>query len=263
MLVLECDEDLDHGSPCGPTQVFSGKETWPEESKSIGQHEIANDEQAGSAIAARESARGEAHELPCALSSPNYDDPDWPLVEAAKQGDRLAFSELSARHRATVYQKVFRLVRNHEDAEDVVQETLLKAFRHLTRFRGTAKFSTWLLRIGINSALELLRSKRRTRESSFERRQDDESWEVMEFPDPAPDAEQLYAKSQTGSLVSVALGRLPRTYQAIIRRYHQEEHSLAEVARMLGISVSAAKARLFRARVTLRSVLKEGNLTNI
>lgn len=210
-------------------------------------------------MAVGKSIRGREDPLVCVHIPRKGDDPDGPLVEAAKQGDRLAFTELSTRYTALVYQKVFRLVRNREDAEDLVQETLLKAFMHMGSFRGAAKFSTWLFRIGINSALELLRRKRTSQESSFERCQDGSLWEVLEFPDPAPNAEHLYAKCEAGCLISLALGRLPRTYQAIVRAYHEEEDSLSEVARKLGISVAAAKARLFRARVTLRSVLKKEN----
>jgi len=210
-------------------------------------------------MSAGESVRGSGDPLVCAHIPRNGDDPDGPLVEAAKQGDRQAFSELSARYTASVYHKVFRLVRNREDAEDLVQETLLKAFTHLGQFRGAAKFSTWLFRIAINSALEVLRRKRRSQESSFERCQDGNSWEVLEFPDPVPNAERMYAKCEASRLISLALRRLPRTYQAIVRAYHEEEQPLSDVARRLGISVAAAKARLFRARVTLRSVLTKEN----
>lgn len=97
----------------------------------------------------------------------NGDDPDTSLVEAAKRGDRLAFSDLSARHSASVYEKMFSLIRNREDAEELVQDTLPKAFEHLGRFRGTDRFSTWLLGIGTNSALELRCRRRRSQESSF------------------------------------------------------------------------------------------------
>jgi hypothetical protein len=91
-------------------------------------------------MSAGESVRGWGDPLVCAHIPRNGDDPDGPLVEAAKQGDRQALSELSARYAASVYHKVFRLVRNREDAEDLVQETLLKAFTHLGQFRGAAKF---------------------------------------------------------------------------------------------------------------------------
>lgn len=199
------------------------------------------------------------HATPFAYSqSPTNGDPDIRLVKAAKLGDRRAFAELSTRYTTAIYQRMLRLVRNREDAEDLVQETLLKAFNHLGQFRGTAKFSTWLFRISTNSALALLRKKRRGQERPYEGRDDsDESWKVFDFPDPAPNAEQVYAKYQTNCLISLALQRLPKSYQILVRGYHEEERSLADVARMAGISIGAAKSRLFRARVTLRSVLSD------
>lgn len=205
---------------------------------------------------------GETDSLACTQTPDGGNDPEKQLVEAAKLGDCRAFSELSSRYTAVIYRKMFRVVRNREDAEDLVQETLLRAFNHLDQFRGGARFSTWLFRIGINSALDLLRRKRRNPETSFDRRQEDgESWEAIEFPDPAANAEQVYAKRQASCLISLALQRLPQTYQTLVRGYHEEERPLADLARILGISTDAAKARLFRARVTLRAALKKGRLS--
>jgi len=208
-------------------------------------------------VTAIEHVHGPAIPFVCSQSLMDGD-PDMGLIKAAKLGDRRAFSELSARYTAAIYRKMLRLVRNREDAEDLVQETLLKAFNHLDQFRGTAKFSTWLFRISTNSALALLRKKRRGQERPYEGRDEgDESWKVSDFPDPAPNAEQVYAKYQATSLVSLALQRLPQSYQMLVRGYHEEERSLADVARTMGISIGAAKSRLFRARVTLRSVLSD------
>lgn len=186
------------------------------------------------------------------------DDPDGPLVRAAKLGDWKAFSELSERYSAVVYRKIIRLVRNREDAEDLVQETLLKAYKHLDQFQGTSKFSTWFFRIGINSALQLLRKRRKNFERFVDRRQDGaESWEMLDFPDPSPNAEQMYTTLQASSFVSHALQRLPKIHREVVHEFHYQERSIADVACTLGISVAAAKSRLFRARATLRSVLNK------
>ena len=191
----------------------------------------------------------------------NGDDPDDALVRAAKLGDRKAFSELSERHTTAVYKRVLRLVRNREDAEDLVQDTLLKAYNHLDQFRGTSKFSTWFYRIGINSALQLLRKRRKSFERSVDRRQDDvESWETLDFPDPAPNAEQMYTMLQARYFVLCALRGLPKIYRKVVHEFHDEERSIAEVAFTLGISVAAARSRLFRARARLRSALKKSIL---
>lgn len=214
-------------------------------------------------VAAVGRISGATDSFDCGQGQGNQD-PDSQLIEAVKGGDLNAFSELTARHSSAIYRRMFRMVRNREDAEDLVQETLLSAYNHLDRFRGTARFSTWLFRIGVNSALQLLRKRRRIPETSLERRsEDDNSWETMECPDIAPNAEQLFAKYQASCLLSQAFKRLPPSYQEVVWGHHEEERSVADVAHTLGISVSAAKARLFRARITLRAVLKEGNLTNV
>jgi RNA polymerase sigma-70 factor, ECF subfamily len=165
------------------------------------------------------------------------------LLEAAKQGDRLAFSELSARYRGLVYQRIFRLVQSPEDAEDMLQEALLQAFIHLGRFRGEARFSTWLTRIGINCALQLLRKKRRCQETCFNRSQQNGESREVDCPDPVQ--------------------RLPRNCQRLVCEHHEEGRTIADVARSLGISVGSAKARLYRARLTLLSLLKKGEVVQM
>ena len=87
-------------------------------------------------------------------------DSDEKLVQSARSGNNAAFVELWRRHSSTVFRAAYRIVKNREDAEDLAQETFLKAFDHLQSFNGTSKFSTWLVRIGINSALgELCRRR--------------------------------------------------------------------------------------------------------
>jgi RNA polymerase sigma-70 factor, ECF subfamily len=262
MLAYEVGEDIEHSASRSKIDSSADPSVWREEFGDIGRFDTPEEGRADTEIAAGGEPVAETANPFVCVRTLNDNDPDSRLVEAAKLGDRGAFSELSARYRALLYQKMFRLVRNRQDAEDLVQDTLLKAFNHLDRFRGAAKFSTWLFRIGINSALELLRRKRRSQETSFERRQEDgERWEAIECPDPAPTVEQMYVTYEANCLVSLALRRLPRTYQILVRGYHEEEQSLSELACRLGISIAAAKARLFRARLTLRSLLKNGQLS--
>jgi RNA polymerase sigma-70 factor, ECF subfamily len=187
---------------------------------------------------------------------------DEQLVEAARFGDQRAFAELTDRYSSMVKQRIFKIVRNREDAEDVLQDALLKAYYHLDQFRGSSKFSTWLNRIAINTALMLLRKRRRMSETSFDRTDEDgHSWERWDFPDPAPDAEQLYAGLQTNYLVLHALRELPAHLQSIVGRYHDEECSIQQVAAALGITVTAVKSRLYRARRRLRSAMRKRNVT--
>ena len=183
------------------------------------------------------------------------------LLHAARAGDGQAFAELSGRYCGLVRQKIYRILRHREDTEDVLQDTLLKAFNHLDQFQGSSRFSTWLTKIAINSAFMLLRKRRIRVETSYDRVGDENSgWEVWDFPDPAPDPEHLYAKQQRHELLRGAVRRLPESFRHIVNHYHGQERSLRETAEALGISVPAAKSRLLRARITLRSSLKKTNL---
>ncbi len=183
---------------------------------------------------------------------------DLQLLEAARSSDEQAFVELTGRHIQMVHRKIFRILRNREDAEDILQEALFKAYGHLGEFRGTCAFSTWLTRIAINSALMLLRKRRSHSEVSFDQtRGDDQQWAEWEFPDPSPNAEQAYASRQTAGLLACAVKRLPSGYRSLVEQYHGKERSLREAADTLGITVAAAKSRLQRARLTIRSILEE------
>ena len=196
-------------------------------------------------------------ERPLNASMADYKDaPDKMLLAAARSGDGRAFVELSGRYKDSVHKRVFRILRNREDTEDVVQEALVKAYTHLGEFRGSCAFSTWLTRIAINSALMVLRKRRSHSEVSLDRGGDeDRTWEVWEFPDPNPNAEQVYARRQTIDLLSRAVKRLPSHYKGILEQYHGRDQSMQEAADTLGITVAAAKSRLFRARLTIRSTL--------
>jgi RNA polymerase sigma-70 factor (ECF subfamily) len=182
---------------------------------------------------------------------------DEQLLAAARSGDDQAFVNLTSRYRASVQSRVFRILRNHEDAEDALQEALFKAYTHLDRFRGDCKFSTWLTRIAINSALMQMRHRRSHCEVSFhQRRDDDHTSEDLDFPDPSPNAEQMYAKRQTLGQLSNAVQRLPSPHRFIISEYHERERPMQEAADTLGITISAAKSRLLRARLALRAMLE-------
>jgi RNA polymerase sigma-70 factor, ECF subfamily len=184
------------------------------------------------------------------------------LTLAAQSGNGLAFVELSQRHSKRVQLHVYRILGNWEDAEDVVQDSLLKALKHLDQFRGMCSFSTWLTRIAINSALMELRKGRARPEISYDRTDDSfgmlESWE---FPDLAPSPERLCARRETEVLLRGAILRLPWRYQAVAQLYHAKECPTNEIAQDMGISVAAVKSRLYRARRKLRASLPKLGLS--
>ena len=197
-------------------------------------------------------------ERPCELSEESDDQ----LIQAARAGSGQAFAALIGRYCNMVRQKIYRILRHREDTEDVLQDTLLKAFHRLDQFRGSSNFSTWLTKIAINSSFMLLRKRRTRVETSYDRPNDrDSGWEVWDFPDPALDPENLYARRQKDDLLRGAVQRLPESFRTIVRHYHGQECTLQETAEAHGISLSAAKSRLMRARIRLRSSLEKTNLS--
>ena len=171
------------------------------------------------------------------------------LVAAAQCGSREAFAELCQPWAKVVLQKVQRITRNREDAEDALQDSFLRALVRIKDFDARSKFSTWLTRIAINSALMILRKRQHLVESSLSNEESNAVWEVS---DQLPNPEILYAQRERESILLAAIESMrPRNRQVLERQL--EEESLAETAQILDISVCAVKARLFHARAALRN----------
>jgi len=172
------------------------------------------------------------------------------LVAAAKSGENEALDALCQAHAPRLFRAVQRITRNREDAEDAVQDSFLNALRHLKSFDGRSTFSTWLTRIGINSALMILRKKRNSREISvYGSTEDEPTWEV---PDSAPNPERRYAERERDRFLRSALQLLSPGIRRALELHTVQDNSVGETALQLGISVSAAKARVFRAKAVLR-----------
>jgi RNA polymerase sigma-70 factor (ECF subfamily) len=183
---------------------------------------------------------------------------DDDLITAAQRGDHQAFEELCGRHSSITKTKIFSIVRNHEDAEDALQDTLLRAFTHLSSFRRSCRFSTWLTAIGVNSALMVLRKRRLRRETSATASsQDTDTVEIQEFVDRSPGPEAIYLRQQTILLVRREVEKLLPSLRSAVDHYYGSECSLKEAAKAQQISLAAAKSRLGRVRAKLRSSLEE------
>jgi len=175
------------------------------------------------------------------------------LLEAARSGEASAFEKLCAPTKARMYQTLHRITKNHEDAEDALQESFLSAYLNLHRFDGRSSFSTWLTRIGINAALMTLRKKRTHRELPIDGPSDNgERNAYFEAPDHAPNPEERFARQEREVLVREAVQSLRPTIRKALELGQMQERSMRETAQMLGISVAAAKARLFHARAALK-----------
>lgn len=177
---------------------------------------------------------------------------DDALVLAAQAGDKCAFGELWLRHSRMVHRVLLRVTENPEDAEDVEQETFLKAFVHLNRFEARAKFSTWLTRIAINSGLMFLRRQRSRPTLSIDSQFEDEPWNKRALQDRSQDIESSYLRTERAAVVERALRKLKPALASIIRHQLLNECSMAETAERHGLSVPATKSRLLRAKKALR-----------
>ncbi len=174
------------------------------------------------------------------------------LVERAREGDRIAFSQLVERHQNEVFTLALRLVGDRELAADVAQEALVRAWRALPKFRGDAKFSTWLHRITVNAAWSAQRRWRRHRIEPLD--------SVSEFlPAEGAGPEQAGIDLDLGTRLAAALRELSAPLRSVVVLKDVYEWSHPEIAEHLGISVTAAKVRLHRGRKKLREML-EGQL---
>jgi RNA polymerase sigma-70 factor (ECF subfamily) len=198
-------------------------------------------------------------------STPNHSiaSDDDQLLMRAQSGDQQAFVELCRRHSPMVKKRIFSIVRSHEDAEDALQDTLLRAYRHLGTFRRNCKFSTWLTSIGTNTALMILR-KRKTRKEGHADALNDESgaWDATEFVDPSLDPERLQSRHQIILVMKREVEKLRPTLRSIIEQHYETECSLEESAKAFDISVGAAKSRLTRGRKTLRLYLRRRGVSD-
>lgn len=185
-------------------------------------------------------------------------DEDLVLVQASKNGDTAAFEELVKRYDRKLLRIALNVTRNHEDAEEAVQETFLKAHRNLARFQGNAKFSTWLTRIAINESLTKLRKQHGEKEISLERgiRLDGEVL-PRDVADWAPNPEERYGVSQLKEILTKSLQELRPALRVAFVLRDVEGFSTSETAEALGLTQVSVKARLFRARLELRERLSK------
>jgi RNA polymerase sigma-70 factor, ECF subfamily len=184
-------------------------------------------------------------------------DEEAALVGAAKSGDGGAFEILVKRYQRRILAMVRHFTRTREDAEDLVQQSFQKAFVHLHKFEGKSSFSTWLTRIAINEALMFLRKGRGVREVSIDDLSGNEETALgLEMPDSRVGPESAFLQGERNRILSSAMNKLRPGIRTAIELRELSELSTEEAARIMGLSVSALKGRVFHGRRKLRQVLK-------
>jgi RNA polymerase sigma-70 factor (ECF subfamily) len=178
-------------------------------------------------------------------------------VARARAGDGDAFQALVERHGRTVFRLAYRMTGNEQDAEDVVQETFLKAYRRIGQFEDRAAFGSWLHRITANAAYDLLRARARKKEEGAASHGDDAASDPLDaFETETPSPDRIALSGQIARRVKAALTRLSPQERAAFTLRHFEERPLREIATLLEIDVSAAKQSVFRAVRKLREALE-------
>jgi RNA polymerase sigma-70 factor, ECF subfamily len=178
------------------------------------------------------------------------------VLALARKGDVGAFSQLMKRYETKIFRLAQHITQNREDAEDVLQETFLKAYEHLDQFQGNSKFYTWVVRIAVNQALMKLRKRRSDRSVSLDEGIDTgEDTVIREIAAWDENPEQRYSREELGAILDEAVESLSPPYRTVFVLRDIEELSTEETAEALELSIPAVKSRLLRARLQLREKL--------
>ncbi len=170
------------------------------------------------------------------------------LIQRCKDGDRNAHYQLYKLYSRSMYNVGYRIVNNQEEAEDVLQEAFISAFRNLDHYRGDATFGAWLKRIVVNKAINVIKTRK------WERLPDDDRFDVPE--EITAEAEFPYTAEQ----VRKAIEKLPDGYRSVMSLYLLEGYDHEEIAEIMGITESTSKSQLNRSKRKLREILEGGML---
>jgi RNA polymerase sigma factor (sigma-70 family) len=181
---------------------------------------------------------------------------DQILIEKALAGSESAFRILLERYKDAVQRIILKIVRNQDEAQDLVQETFMKAFGSLSSYRCEYRFTTWLYKIAANNCIDYLRKKRLISVSLDQPLETKDGQVTIELPDWTYNPEVDLTSRQRSLSIDAAIDSLPPKYREVIVFRHKRDKSYEEIAEILGIPVGTVKARIFRARELLKKKLK-------
>src|SRR6266852_4860145 len=177
---------------------------------------------------------------------------DLLLVAFSKNGDQEAFAQLVQRYQRRIFNLVYRMLQQYEEASEITQETFLAAWQGLPSFRGDARFATWLYRIAYNCALKQLETRKRDRalQAALQAEQ------ALESEDTYKSADAQIDEHERQAFVQEHLSRLPAKYRAVLILRHLQDMTYEEMAEILTMPVGTIKTHLFRARNLLKERLQ-------
>ena len=176
--------------------------------------------------------------------------PDKYLINKVINGESNAYAELVDRYKHMVYTLAIKIVKNHEDAEEVAQDTFIKAYSSMKYFKGDSKFSTWLYKIAYYGSLDYLKkNKRRVETTKFDI---SEEFNIASMDDAL---EGMEAKERT-EMIKHAIQELPGEDAVLITLYYFEMQSMKEISQVMGLAPNTVKVRLFRGRKRLAQILE-------
>ncbi|MCW3055066.1 MAG: polymerase, sigma-24 subunit, RpoE [Chthonomonadales bacterium] len=183
---------------------------------------------------------------------------DTALVQRAQANDRAAFNEIVLRYKSKVYNYIFRMVHHALDAEDLTQETFLRAYLRIRSFQSRASLNTWLFRIATNLCIDYSRKYKKAQglTSSLSREGDEDEGETeRDIPDVTFDPQRMLLNQELGQVLNRALSELPEKLRTVVLLYDIEGLPYDEISAIVGCPLGTVKSRLFNARSALRDKL--------
>jgi RNA polymerase sigma-70 factor (ECF subfamily) len=175
---------------------------------------------------------------------------DEEIIDRVKAGDTALYEIIMRRYNQRLYRVSCAILRDEAEAEDVMQDTYVRAYQHLSQFARRAPFSVWLTRIAVHEALKRLNMRQRNQQMEYE-----EGGPQMAVVEPSPDPEQRTSRAELSHLLEQAVLRLPERYRTVVMLRDVEELSTAETAAALDLSEQNVKVRLHRGHAIMRNWL--------
>ena len=180
---------------------------------------------------------------------------DEVLVRDYLSGDDSAFTLIVEKYLKPIYNFVYRMTKNKKDAEEITQESFIKIWKNLKKFKQTEKLKTWMFAIARNTAVDSLRKKKAVLFSEFDNENEEDVFENM-LADDEMIADEIFEIAEKKDLVNKLLGNMPIKYRDVLLLYYKEELSFSEISKMLKKSINTVKSRHRRALLSLKEKLK-------